>query len=512
MIKTATFKLHNVSQRKRAVLFKAMKNYHLLTSALLDKATENVEEFKKVCTFVDSKGNEKLVPRNAYEFCKKYKPLIDSFKLPSNLKTAARNEVGRMMCAYLSSSVEGKQPPTLAKWKSTQRIDEWESALTEFISCIELSEEEKLRDTTAREPTELRMLPLMFANINDNNNPGVSLFIHKPSETYRALLYVDNTEKTSRKPKFSIKEEQQLYSVKDGTQAIVRTAAAGILVPLEMGFYQLEEFLKRAIPKEGKLSYRADKDAFYLHLAFEFLPEKLEPRTIMGVDRGVTNICAYTVCDSRTYKPIESGHCEGKTLLDFLRKEDEYKVERQKNGHKYTGNRKRNFADRVIHLATNEVVLKAQQHCSQVYVEDLSSLVKKNQGKKEKGKRNRTGQLSALGYSLSKAQYSKFLSVLSYKLEAVGLPKPKDVGAAYTSTTCPECGTMDKLSRVSRGEFICVRCGYAADADVNAGRLIAIKGQWHWLPKADKKKIKGSYKGEDYMGLWSNMLQSIATI
>ena len=300
-----------MSQRKKAVLLKAMKNYHLLTSALLDKAAQNLEEFKRVCTFVDNKGNEKLVPRNAYNFCKPYKSLIDGFQLPSNLKTAARNEIGRMMCAYLASSVEGKQPPTLQRWDTEDRVLQYEGALEEFRYCTDLTEESLLRDQTAREPAEFRQLPLMFAAVNDPNNPGVSLLLHKPSGTYRALLYVDNTDKTSTKKKFAITAEQELFSTKDGSPVSVR-AAAGMLVPLEMGFYQLETFIKKAVPKEGKLSYRADKDTFYLHLAFEFKPEQIEPKTLMGVDRGVANICAYTVCDPNTYKPIAYGHCEGK--------------------------------------------------------------------------------------------------------------------------------------------------------------------------------------------------------
>ena len=46
------------------------------------------------------------------------------------------------------------------------------------------------------------------------------------------------------------------------------------------------------------------------------------------------------------------------------------------------------------------------------------------------------------------------------------------VPAAYTSQTCHECGHIAKENRESQAIFKCVKCGYEANADVNAAKNI----------------------------------------
>ena len=46
------------------------------------------------------------------------------------------------------------------------------------------------------------------------------------------------------------------------------------------------------------------------------------------------------------------------------------------------------------------------------------------------------------------------------------------VPAAYTSQTCHKCGHVAKENRESQAAFHCVKCGYEANADVNAAKNI----------------------------------------
>ena len=50
------------------------------------------------------------------------------------------------------------------------------------------------------------------------------------------------------------------------------------------------------------------------------------------------------------------------------------------------------------------------------------------------------------------------------------------VPAPGTSITCPECGHVDKESRVSQSVFVCTDCGYQAHADLNAAEVIRERG------------------------------------
>ena len=45
-----------------------------------------------------------------------------------------------------------------------------------------------------------------------------------------------------------------------------------------------------------------------------------------------------------------------------------------------------------------------------------------------------------------------------------------------TSRTCPCCGHVSAENRKTQAVFRCVRCGYDADADVNAARNILAAG------------------------------------
>ena len=104
--------------------------------------------------------------------------------------------------------------------------------------------------------------------------------------------------------------------------------------------------------------------------------------------------------------------------------------------------------------------------------------------------------LSNFNRLLNRGQFGKLKSILEYKLTLEGLPKPISVHAARTNQTCPECGhwspkNRGKTALIDGFEmecFECQGCGYKDDADLNAARVIAMKGRWF------ETKIKGKLK------------------
>ncbi|MFI5568054.1 zinc ribbon domain-containing protein [Streptomyces sp. NPDC051740] len=49
----------------------------------------------------------------------------------------------------------------------------------------------------------------------------------------------------------------------------------------------------------------------------------------------------------------------------------------------------------------------------------------------------------------------------------------EDVPAPYTSLRCSACGWIEKDSRKSQAEFVCVSCGFTCNADENAAVDVA---------------------------------------
>ena len=66
-------------------------------------------------------------------------------------------------------------------------------------------------------------------------------------------------------------------------------------------------------------------------------------------------------------------------------------------------------------------------------------------------------------------------STLERRCEKTGTPFAA-VDACYTSQRCSRCGYTDRENRKSQAEFLCLMCGYAANADHNAARNILFRG------------------------------------
>ncbi len=79
-------------------------------------------------------------------------------------------------------------------------------------------------------------------------------------------------------------------------------------------------------------------------------------------------------------------------------------------------------------------------------------------------------QKAGLNREILATGWAGLRQMLAYKAARV-----VEVDPAFTSQTCPACGTVDAASRNAR-KFQCVACGHADHADVNAARNIRRRG------------------------------------
>jgi putative transposase len=79
---------------------------------------------------------------------------------------------------------------------------------------------------------------------------------------------------------------------------------------------------------------------------------------------------------------------------------------------------------------------------------------------------------AGLNRSIHDAGWGVFLEILAHKADSAGrLLIPVD--PRNTSRTCPDCGHVSADNRVTQAEFVCVSCGYTANADVVGASNIA---------------------------------------
>ncbi len=88
---------------------------------------------------------------------------------------------------------------------------------------------------------------------------------------------------------------------------------------------------------------------------------------------------------------------------------------------------------------------------------------------------NMIGTSKDLNRMILEAGMSGFLSMLADKVKARG-GKLIKVDPAYTSRRCSVCGHTCKRNRQSQENFLCVKCGHAENADVNAAKNILTAG------------------------------------
>ena len=110
------------------------------------------------------------------------------------------------------------------------------------------------------------------------------------------------------------------------------------------------------------------------------------------------------------------------------------------------------------HQASRRIADSAETVC----IEDLHT-----KGMTASGGAHKAG----LNRGIRDTGWSGLRQKLAYKAGTVVAVNP-----AYTSQTCHECGVVDKASRRSQAEFLCVACGHQDNADVNAAKNIMASG------------------------------------
>lgn len=466
--KTAIFKLHNPSKHKRAMLKDAMQRAHLAYSHLLSRFLPEIE---RLAALTKKERNRELQDRTY--------PFLCGRPLGGAAKAGVRVDLAGALNSYLElrQKQEAAQPPTAAP------INDQRSRFLEVLEELsrlanDLKQQNILGDELRRAARPGRLRPINYYG----NTKDFFLLLRKPQEE-RYYAWLNLHPQTSRfAAPVTVKD---LVDIRTG-EVVSFTSKTGALFPLEMGHaFQNLRFIQKGKPQSARLVWRTERngepcDEFEIHVTFEWLVPQQPTALWLGVDRGVYNLAAYAaVTDAGAI--IETGAISGRGLRHRQIVEERRLAVMQRRGHKLKWRKRRAWADEAVHVTANKIVEVATRHGARVVVEDLAGLSGVRRRKRVPGTRR-----SSFNRLLGRVQYEKLRKVLKYKLGEVGLPVPLAVHAARTSQTCPECAHQAPENRPKQAinggfkmdRFACVRCGYAADADENAARVIALKGKW----------------------------------
>jgi len=192
---------------------------------------------------------------------------------------------------------------------------------------------------------------------------------------------------------------------------------------------------------------------YFLHIGFrrprnDTERNTAEDGTVLGVDLGIENLAV----TSTAY------FFSGRELTHNLREFEKVRAGLQQTGTRsahrtleQSSGRELRYIRDVLHRASNAIITEAIRYeCDLIAFEDLTHI------------RDRTD--ASWGH---KWAFRTLYGQVEYKAEVVGV-SVKQVGPAYTSTRCAECGFTAEENRRSRNDFHCKKCDSEANADYNA--------------------------------------------
>lgn len=470
--KTCLFKIHNPSQRRRAMMLDCMRR----ADRAFWKLMRHYEPQAEILLKLDKAGRRERLREIKGETEK----LLSQLPLSASAVNGLSFDISAQISSYLELTEGGQD----AGWpQQPSRENPYQDGLNALVQAIELEEVDAARDLMHAKPKSNDPRPL---TINRNDTRGTMLLEDAKGRLFAFINLHSQDSRFARKEYVAEMVDVRTGEVKKFSSKI------GALMPLECSEWHKAKFVQQGIMQSSKLIYRDGE--FYLACTFLFERTDIETSTYLGIDRGIEVIAAWAVVDEHL-DVIAQGATEGRTLRAYQRaKEKKAAATQRTKGESRVSWRA--YADQVVHTAANKIVEAALAHQSQVVIEDLSAIANGPQHKRPAFRRR-----SNFARLLNRAQYQKLANFLEYKLPAVGLPPPKTVRAAGTSITCNVCGYYDKDNRKDQGSFDCLNCGHTENADAHAARNIATK-YLYWRevgPKVKGKKLKDSQRYENWL-------------
>jgi IS605 OrfB family transposase len=258
--------------------------------------------------------------------------------------------------------------------------------------------------------------------------------------------------------------DQRMMSFKGVDRVSLLTLTGRIIVPVIMGSYQAQRFTTAC----GQSDLVRRKDGRWFLLVSVDVPDGTPTPTtdFLGVDLGQINLATDSDGTKHSGSCVEARRAKYNAVRASLQQAAADKSNegvRPKNMRrklKRNSRRESRFRKDVNHCISKALVLKAKDTKRALALENLKGIRMRTTVRK--GQRNK-----AHGWA-----FHQLRSFIEYKARILGVAV-QAVDPRNTSRKCSCCGCVDKASRRTQAEFVCVRCGFSLNADHNAAINIA---------------------------------------
>ncbi len=528
--RTARFAIHHPTRHAIAVLETAFKQYTAIYTECLHACKEHydLDTIRGLATYMieEKTGKPRMSAKKLANEWHRVNPSVTKtyagmvMPLESRLRQSLREHIAQTLLSYvqladrqLADPSVGGAPSFPARLHRHQVEQAHKTALTELsVLADNVRRENALRDTltqTAQSPT----IAIPFVGISSDYSCG--LYYNRATNQFYARLDIVGNTSHLGKP---LAMRGQYIDIKTGTTWSVEPSEGvetfgrgrkSIFVLLEMGrwhetgFHQLPTaFLPQrhldpsdptpATPVSAKLVRKIIKGdiQYQLHVSFALPtpePDGLTERPILAINRGIHHLYTAVLTDTHATEVREMFMASGDTLGTIQRTMEQQRQQRQQRGASIKSNGKQSrIAEQHLALCAKQIVAYAATHHAQVVMEEMKEFATGQALRAVSTKPHKT----ALRAMLNRRQFERLHQIVDWRLEELGLPPVRLVGASYISQTCPVCGYCDKGNRAAEDwrQFVCQRCSMTGDVDVIAAMNVARKFRWLRLRGEEKKK------------------------
>ncbi len=311
--------------------------------------------------------------------------------------------------------------------------------------------------------------PLAYDDVRDKTDLGSQhavLATHQAAQAITGCLERQSKGKEVSKPTFTaptVKYDTRTMTLFDDDTVSLSTTGSRVRCDLALSDsddgYQRQYFDSDEWGVTESTLTARDGD-YFLHIGFrrpknDTERNTAEDGTVLGVDLGIDNLAVTST----------ASFFSGRELTHNLREFEKVRAGLQQTGTRsahrtleQSSGRELRYVRDVLHRASNAIVAEAFRfECDVIAFEDLTHI------------RDSTG--ASWGH---KWAFRTLYEQVEYKAEAEGI-LVKQVGSAYTSKRCAECGFTADENRPSRDDFRCVECESEANADYNAAKNIGMR-------------------------------------
>jgi putative transposase len=278
--------------------------------------------------------------------------------------------------------------------------------------------------------------------------------ISKVTDSYK----LDRETKRTFNPHGSIAYDDRILKWYVSRQTVsLWTTQGRLTIPFLAGQKQLD-LLKY---QHGETDLGLVDGHFYLFATCEKeTPEPIDVEGVLGVDLGIVTIAATSDGESYAGNQVNNVRHRHRRLRKKLQAKQTKSAKRRLK--KLSGKEAR-FAKHTNHVISKKIVEAAKDTNRAIALEKLTGI--RDRVTVRRGQRD----------NLHNWSFYQLKGFISYKAQLAGVPLI-EVDPRNTSRECAACGHIDKANRKSQSSFLCVSCGYAANADHNAAVIISRRG------------------------------------